>query len=340
MQHERRSLLSRALPFLRGLRGVERWGAGALGRGALCFSDGGLRNCRSIRNAWGLLDHSGEARRRRRFHGASACCPDHPGKSALANPCDGLSASGRSVAPGSAACSKDDPGQLRVPNRHLVLADGGAANCGHYRSRSASIRWQTYAALETLFRAAAIEDPDAAANALLAQYSLNEALVAERGGLESCAGSRAAGIISAVHRFIHELHLEEITERVVVPSDQRIASFLSSYLGFRREERLVGLYLDAQCRLITFEELAIGSSTGVECDFRRILLVALQRGASGIILAHNHPSGSIEPSHPDRRFTRNLREAARLFGITLLDHVIVAHGQTRSIIHSTQDDPC
>jgi DNA repair protein RadC len=68
----------------------------------------------------------------------------------------------------------------------------------------------------------------------------------------------------------------------------------------------------------------------VDFDQRRILLRAMGRGASGIIVAHNHPSGDSTPSRSDVEVTRRLADLAEVLGITLHDHLVVAGGETRS----------
>jgi DNA repair protein RadC len=64
--------------------------------------------------------------------------------------------------------------------------------------------------------------------------------------------------------------------------------------------------------------------SGTVADPRMILRIALEEKAVSIILCHNHPSGNLKPSQPDRELTKKIKEAARLFDINLLDHIIVS----------------
>lgn len=95
-------------------------------------------------------------------------------------------------------------------------------------------------------------------------------------------------------------------------------------LGRARKEHLVGLYLDAQNGLLHRETLSIGSLNTTRTHPREILFPAIQHAALGFILAHNHPSGCLEPSPEDLEFTAAVRRAGELLGIELYDHLVVA----------------
>ncbi len=91
-----------------------------------------------------------------------------------------------------------------------------------------------------------------------------------------------------------------------------------------RKEHLIGLYLDAQNQLIHRETLSIGSLNTTRTHPREILFPAIQCLALGFILAHNHPSGGLEPSPEDLEFNRAVQRAGELMGIELYDHLIIA----------------
>ncbi|MFQ5718975.1 MAG: DNA repair protein RadC [Acidobacteriota bacterium] len=94
-------------------------------------------------------------------------------------------------------------------------------------------------------------------------------------------------------------------------------------LGRLRKEHLVGLYLDAQNRLVARETLSVGSLNTTRTHPREILEPALRHLAVGFILAHNHPSGALTPSRDDVAFTRSVASAAELMDFGFLDHLIV-----------------
>jgi DNA repair protein RadC len=88
-------------------------------------------------------------------------------------------------------------------------------------------------------------------------------------------------------------------------------------------ETFVVGYLNRANRLIVVYELSKGGIKGTVADPRLILSVALKNAATGILLAHNHPSGNLQPSLQDKEITKKIQEACKLLEITLLDHLIV-----------------
>ena len=101
------------------------------------------------------------------------------------------------------------------------------------------------------------------------------------------------------------------------------------HLGRCRKEQLVGLYLDAQNGLLGQETISVGSLNTTRTHPREILYPAVVHLALGFILAHNHPSGCLEPSAEDLEFTKFVQRAGELMGIELYDHLIVtASGYT------------
>lgn len=94
-------------------------------------------------------------------------------------------------------------------------------------------------------------------------------------------------------------------------------------LAYLKKEHLVGLYLDAQNGLIHRETLSVGSLNTTRTHPREILYPAILHLALGFILAHNHPSGSLDPSDEDVAFSRAVQRAGEIVGIELYDHLII-----------------
>ncbi len=93
------------------------------------------------------------------------------------------------------------------------------------------------------------------------------------------------------------------------------------------QEQFVVLYLNRANKVIGSYELSKGGITATIADIRIILSVALKTLATGLILAHNHPSGNLKPSEADISLTKKIKEAAKLMDIQVLDHLILAeHG--------------
>jgi DNA repair protein RadC len=90
------------------------------------------------------------------------------------------------------------------------------------------------------------------------------------------------------------------------------------------QEQFVVLYLNRANRVIGSYQLSKGGITGTIADVRLILSVALKTLATGLILAHNHPSGNLKPSETDIQLTRKVKDAAKLMDIEVLDHMILS----------------
>ena len=90
------------------------------------------------------------------------------------------------------------------------------------------------------------------------------------------------------------------------------------------------LFLDSKLRLIVMEQLFTGTLTQTAVYPREVARRALELGASGVILAHNHPSGVAEPSRADELLTGTLKSALALIDVRVLDHLVVGSGDVIS----------
>ena len=109
-----------------------------------------------------------------------------------------------------------------------------------------------------------------------------------------------------------------------------VRDYLRLAIAGREHEVFVCLWLDAQHRVISFDELFRGTLTQTSVYPREIVKAGLRANAAAVIFAHNHPSGVAQPSQADELLTRNLKEALSLVDIKVLDHFIVAGHQTLS----------
>ena len=109
-----------------------------------------------------------------------------------------------------------------------------------------------------------------------------------------------------------------------------VRDYLRLAISGREHEVFVCLWLDAQHRVISFDEMFRGTLTQTSVYPREIVKAGLRANAAAVIFAHNHPSGVAQPSQADELLTRNLKEALSLVDIKVLDHFIVAGHQTLS----------
>ena len=113
-------------------------------------------------------------------------------------------------------------------------------------------------------------------------------------------------------------------EKAVMTSSTDVANYLQSLLKDYRHEVFAVLFLNRANKINHFQIVSEGGITGTVADPRIILKKALEEDAVGIILCHNHPSGSLKPSGADQELTRKIKEAAKFFDIKVLDHLIVS----------------
>lgn len=124
---------------------------------------------------------------------------------------------------------------------------------------------------------------------------------------------------------------QQLREREVFSSPQAVQHYLQLHLAPKGHEVFAVLFLDAQNRLLAMEELFRGTLTQTSVYPREVVLRALHHQAAAVVLAHNHPSGSVQPSRADEALTQTLKSTLALVDVRVLDHVIVAPGQALSM---------
>jgi len=113
-------------------------------------------------------------------------------------------------------------------------------------------------------------------------------------------------------------------ERKFIKSSSSAAEVISNDLKHLHHEECWVLYLNRANRLLKKERLSIGGVSSTVVDVKLVVKRALELLASSLILVHNHPSGNCNPGDNDKLQTKILKDAAGLFDITLLDHLIIA----------------
>ena len=124
---------------------------------------------------------------------------------------------------------------------------------------------------------------------------------------------------------------QQLSKRTVLATPEAMKQYLQLQLAAKPHEVFAVLFLDTGNRMIALEEMFRGSLTQSSVYPREVVLRALHHQAAAVVLAHNHPSGSPEPSRADEAITRTLKAALGLIDVMVLDHVIVAAGKTLSM---------
>jgi len=130
--------------------------------------------------------------------------------------------------------------------------------------------------------------------------------------------------LQAVMELARRSLAEEIKAGEILGSPQAVKQYLQLLLAARDYESFVVLFVDVKNRLIACEELFRGTLTHTSVYPREVVKAALAHNAASILLAHNHPSGSPEPSAADRSLTQALKQALGLVDVRVLDHFVVA----------------
>jgi len=119
-------------------------------------------------------------------------------------------------------------------------------------------------------------------------------------------------------------------EKIFIKNSEDAYSVLK-YIGKRKQEHVVALFLNSRFEVISKKTICIGTLDGVNVLPRDIIIPALEFNASSVVLAHNHPSGDSTPSGEDIQITRRINSALELVGLTLLDHIVVAKDEWRRV---------
>jgi DNA repair protein RadC len=112
-------------------------------------------------------------------------------------------------------------------------------------------------------------------------------------------------------------------EKKSLTSSKDMYEVIEPIISDLQHEEFWILYLNRSNRLIEKERMSIGGINGTVVDVRLIMKSAIEKLANAIVMCHNHPSGSVEPSQADIALTKKLKEAANIMEISLLDHLIV-----------------
>ncbi|MBQ0038054.1 MAG: DNA repair protein RadC [Clostridiales bacterium] len=174
------------------------------------------------------------------------------------------------------------------------------------------------------------------AHALIDEFgNLENVLLAPIGQLEKVPGigENSALLLKLIPALHTRLRQSRMPEKILQSTDQA-GEYFAELLRHERREVVYQMCVDRKGRIINCCRLSEGSVDLAVLDARRVAENALLSDATGVLLAHNHPSGVALPSAEDRQITLQVRDALRLMGITLIDHIVVADGDFVSMAAS------
>ncbi len=170
------------------------------------------------------------------------------------------------------------------------------------------------------------------AESILAKYPKKKLIDVNFLDLKVVSGidiGKACTILAAIELTKRSLDVQK-TGRPIIESDEQALAQLHD-IRSHKKEHFVALYLNARNELIHREDISIGTVNASIVHPRDVFAPALEHNATAVIVAHNHPSGNPEASPEDGEVTARLKEAGKLLGIKLLQHLILtndAHSAT------------
>lgn len=208
----------------------------------------------------------------------------------------------------------------------LVVSNDRVARNRDVAASGASEKNRSRQALEQLFGLIA---PDgealAIAETLLDRFGSIAAVLEASTHRSVIAASDTSGrLLAAVQRIIEELSRTGVETLPDFSSAAAVCKYLGATMGAAPVEQVRVLFLSGSNRLLNDEVISRGSVSGAHICCREIIRIALLCNATGLILAHNHPSGDARPSAEDVAVTQVLISRANDLGITVHDHLIVA----------------
>ncbi|MBQ0946317.1 DNA repair protein RadC [Ideonella sp. 4Y16] len=140
-----------------------------------------------------------------------------------------------------------------------------------------------------------------------------------------------ASLMSCARELLVRQAAKDLRHKPHLTSPSDVGTYLVQHFEGYDFEAFVVMFLDAQHRLIAIEEMFRGTLTQTSVYPREVVKRALAHGAGAVILSHNHPSGSLEPSRADEHLTQALKSALALVDVRVLDHVVVGASGHRSM---------
>jgi DNA repair protein RadC len=168
------------------------------------------------------------------------------------------------------------------------------------------------------------------AHALLEHFhglaGLLQASPADLRAAKGLGGSARRAQLLAVLELSRRVLLQKMRKRDVMNNPDTVKQFLQLQMGAYPQEVFAVVFMDAQYRLLSFQEMFKGTLNQTSVYPREVVKLALEQGAAAVILAHNHPSGDVRPSAADSTLTRTLQTALSIVDVKVLDHIIVGPG--------------
>lgn len=156
------------------------------------------------------------------------------------------------------------------------------------------------------------------------EYNLNRLASMSFADMETTGVSESSALyVGAALELGRRRNFQVAMKNEQIKGSKDAANYIRPKIGDLLHEEFWVIYLNRRNAVIGSEKLSMGGITGTVIDVRLILRKGLERCATSMIACHNHPSGNLDPSEADKKITKQLKEAAALMEIPLIDHLIV-----------------
>ncbi len=162
-------------------------------------------------------------------------------------------------------------------------------------------------------------------------HSIGGVFAAPEEPLRESAGAVVASLIVHSMRAHRASLMEDMKRHRVSASDKNLHRYLATAIGRSPVEKILAILLDTERGYLAQVTIGCGDAGRVAFNVKDLVRTAIHRGAHGIIIAHNHPSGNAQPSHTDIAHSKMLDAMCRPLGIEVVDHLIVAWNKVSSL---------
>jgi DNA repair protein RadC len=161
--------------------------------------------------------------------------------------------------------------------------------------------------------------------------SLGKMSISQLMNFKGIGEAKAIAIIAALE-LGRRRRAEDAVELVKITSSKLVFEIMQPIIGELAHEEFWVLFLNNSNKVISKTQLSKGGITGTIVDVRLVFKLALESGATGLILCHNHPSGNLVPSEADKQITKKLKLAGESLDVKVLDHLIITETKYYSFV--------
>ena len=143
--------------------------------------------------------------------------------------------------------------------------------------------------------------------------------------------AKAITIIAALE-LVRRQKTEDALKLKKITSSKVVFEIMQPIIGELPHEEFWVLFLNNSSKVISKSQLSKGGITGTVVDIRLVFKLALENGATGLILCHNHPSGNFNPSDADKQITNKIKIGGEILDVKILDHLIITETKYYSFV--------